>query len=115
MKTSQLVNLGFDLVADGGDREIESVYCGDLLSLVMSRAPSDTAWVTVMGNVNAAAVASLGDFATIVIAEGMEADAVCLDKAKVQGINIYKTALPVFEAAYKIYKEVHLPFNGEVN
>ena len=34
------------------DREITDCYIGDLLSWVMGRAPADSAWLTVMGNIN---------------------------------------------------------------
>ena len=34
------------------DREIKDCYIGDLLSWVMGRAPADSAWLTVMGNIN---------------------------------------------------------------
>ena len=49
------------------DREIEGVYCGDLLSWVMGRAPADGAWLTIMSNVNVAAVAALTDVACVVL------------------------------------------------
>ena len=52
---------GLKILAGEGSlgREIESVYSCDLLSFVMGRAPADSALVTVMGNVNAMAVALL--------------------------------------------------------
>lgn len=91
---------GFQLLVEGDlSREIEKIYCCDLLSIVMSRAPASCAWVTVMGNVNAAAVASLADMSCVILAEGAAADEVMLQKAKSQGINVLKTDLPVFEAA----------------
>ena len=37
----------------------EGVWCGDLLSHVMVNAPEKCAWITVMTNVNVAAVAKL--------------------------------------------------------
>ena len=90
----------FSLLVEGDlSREIKKTYCCDLLSIVMSRAPADCAWVTVMGNVNAAAVASLADMSWIVLAEGAAADDVMLAKAKDEQINVLKTELPVFEAA----------------
>lgn len=81
------------------DREIKSVYCCDLLSIVMGRAPADCAWVTVMGNINAVAVAVLADISVIVLAENMQMDEVALNKAKAQGVNVITTELPVFDAA----------------
>ena len=54
MTVSQLDQLpGF--IRLGGpdeDREIRKIYCCDLLSLAMARAPADCAWVTVMGTKN---------------------------------------------------------------
>ena len=46
---------GFEILSGEAalSREIKSVFCCDLLSFVMGRAPQDSAWVTVMGNVNA--------------------------------------------------------------
>ena len=44
-----------------GDREVVTCYCGDFLSNVMGKAPADSAWFTVMNNVNVCAVASLTD------------------------------------------------------
>lgn len=85
-------------------REIKKIYCCDLLSIVMGRAPADCAWVTVMGNLNAVAVAVLADMSCIVLAEGINADEVTLTKAKEQNVNIIKTALPVFDAALLINK-----------
>ena len=41
------------------DRQVTGGYCGDLLSWVMGRAREGDAWMTVMGNVNAVAVAVL--------------------------------------------------------
>ena len=48
------------LVEGDTEREITGCYIGDLLSWVMGRAPEDSAWLTVMGNINSIAVATLG-------------------------------------------------------
>ena len=66
---------GFDVACGEGDREVTGgIYCCDLLSIVMGRAPADCAWVTVMGNLNSIAVSVLADTACIVLAEGMALD-----------------------------------------
>lgn len=94
----------FTIICEGDTaREIECLYCCDLLSIVMSKAPSDCAWVTVMGNINAVAVASLADMACVILAEGAVADDIMITKAEAQGINVLKTQLPVFEAAMLIH------------
>lgn len=84
------------------DREIEGVYCGDLLSWVMGRAKADDAWLTVMGNVNAIAVASLADTAGIILVEDAALDADAKARAEQQEIAVYGTSLPAFETALKI-------------
>ena len=60
------------VVLADGDREIRGAYTGDLLSWVMGRGKQDQAWVTIMTNINIVAVATLVDFACIVVAEGAE-------------------------------------------
>ena len=106
MKVSQIQEaLGFVAVnLPEDDREISSVFCCDLLSLVMSRAPADCAWVTVMGNVNTAAVALLADVSCIIVAENCAVDADMLEKVKQKDIAVFKTELPVFDAAMAVQK-----------
>ena len=59
---------GFTLACGTGEREIEGgIYCCDLLSIVMGRAPADGLRVTVMGNLNSIAVAVLTDSACILL------------------------------------------------
>ena len=77
-------------------------YCGDLLSWVMGRAKADDAWLTVMGNVNAIAVASLADTAGIILVEDAVLDADAKARAEQQEIAVYGTSLPAFEIALKI-------------
>ncbi len=106
MKISQIHEaLGFVAVnLPEDDREVSSVFCCDLLSLVMSRAPADCAWVTVMGNVNTAAVALLADVACIIVAESCAVDTDMLEKVREKEIAVFKTELPVFEAACAVQK-----------
>lgn len=72
-----------------GDREVDGGYCGDLLSWVMSRAKSGDAWVTIMTNINVVAVASLTDCACVILAENAEVAPDVIEKARVQGINLF--------------------------
>ena len=81
---------------DEMDREITKCFCCDLLSVAMGRAPSGCAWVTVMGNMNTLAVASLADAACVIMAEGVPLDATAAKKTKMQGITGFKTELPIF-------------------
>ncbi len=98
----RVVNYGDDM-----DREITGVFCCDLLSIAMGKAPADSAWVTVMGNVNTVAVATLADVSCIVMAEGAALDEVGRAKAKQQGVTVLASEEPIFDAALKIYQELH--------
>ena len=44
---------------DGSRQVTGGGYCGDLLSWVMGKAPADGVWLTIMSNVNVAAVSGL--------------------------------------------------------
>lgn len=92
------------LVKGNPDRDLSKVFCCDLLSIAMSKAPADGVWVTVMGNKNTLAVAALTDVACIVLAEGVTLDEGTLTQAESEGIAILTTELPVFDMALNIYK-----------
>lgn len=94
-------------VGDNTEREITKPFCCDLLSVAMGRAPEGCAWVTVMGNMNTLAVATLADAACIILAEGTELDEAAKQKAVQQEITVMKTEEPVFEAALWVYGKLH--------
>ena len=89
---------------DNLDAEITKPFCCDLLSVAMGKAPAGNCWVTVMANMNTLAVAVLTEVACIVLAEGMKLDDTCLQKAVQQGITVFQTAEPVFDAALKVQR-----------
>lgn len=94
--------LGWELAFGEGEQEIRGgIYCCDLLSLVMGRAPEGSLWITVMGNVNTMAVASLAETACVVLAEGMALTDEARTGAEKGGVTVLRTELPVFEAAMK--------------
>ncbi len=82
-----------------GDREIDGVYIGDLLSWVMGRAQSDNAWVTIMSNINILAVASLSDTSCIILAEGVTVDEEVKKTAIEKEINILSTNMDIYSTA----------------
>ena len=90
----------------GMEREITGVYCCDLLSIAMGRALAGCVWVTVMGNMNTLAVAALTDAACIILAEGVSLDEAAAKKAALQDITVFRTELPVFEAALAVYEGI---------
>lgn len=107
MKVNDLFQVeGFQVLNEGdcANREISVPFCCDLLSIAMGKMPADSAWVTVMGNINTLAVAALAEAACIILAEGSRLDEPAFEKAKEQGITVLKTQLPIFEAALAVYQ-----------
>ncbi len=102
--TQTLIDAGIFTLKTQGDpaKSIKKVFCCDLLSIAMGKAPAESAWVTVMGNRNTLAVASLADISCIVLAEGITFQDTELDCAEQEGIAVFTTELPVFDAALKI-------------
>lgn len=97
----ELKNAGDDL-----KRDITVPFCCDLLSVAMGQAPSGSAWVTVMANMNTLAVASLTDVACVILAEGAVMDAPMLEKAASEGITVFSTPMPIFDAALTVYQRL---------
>ena len=107
MTVQELMNLEIFRTINPGDdceRQITKPFCCDLLSIAMSKAPAGCVWVTVMGNRNTLAVASLAEAACIVLAEGVSLDEGTLARAGEEGIAVLATELPVFDIALEIHE-----------
>ena len=83
------------------DRNVKRVFCCDLLSVAMAKAPEDSAWVTVIGNANTVAVATLTDVACIILAEGYSFDDAAINAAKGK-VALLKSDKPTYETAVSI-------------
>lgn len=86
------------------DRTVETGYCGDLLSWVMGRAPADSAWFTVMGNVNAIAVCVLADIACIVLCDNAALDEAARTRAEAEGITVLRSPQDAYTLAAALSK-----------
>ncbi|CCZ63083.1 hypothetical protein [Hungatella hathewayi] len=109
MTVQELIDSGIFGVVNAGEgleREITKPFCCDLLSIAMGRAPEGCAWVTVMGNMNTLAVASLADAACVIMAEGAALDEAARKKAADQEITVLETEEPIFEAALAVWKKI---------
>ena len=104
MNVQQLIDkLNLEVLVEGDlDREITDCYIGDLLSWVMGRAPEDSAWLTVMGNINSIAVAVLADVSCIILVENAALDAEAKAKAEAQDVTILQTEENSYSLAVKI-------------
>ncbi len=108
MKVKELANgdLFTAITLPHGDREIDGVYVGDLLSWVMGRAESDNAWVTIMSNINILAVASLSDTSCIILAENVKLDEEVIKTAYEKEINILSTNMDIYNTAVYLSKVI---------
>ena len=98
-KISELLHLTAINTED--DRGVNCVFCCDLLSVAMAKAPEDSAWVTVIGNANTIAVASLADVACIVLSEGYSYDEAAVKAAQCK-ITLLTSDKPTYETAVSI-------------
>lgn len=106
MKVKELKEkLELTLLCEGDmEKECEGCYSGDLLSWVMSRAKENDIWLTVMGNVNAVAVAVLTDCACIVLTENSALDEEAKQRAIQQGVTILRSDKNAYELSVLISK-----------
>ncbi len=96
---------GWTILTEGDlTREVTGCYCGDLLSWVMSKAQEGDCWLTVMGNINAVAVAVLTDCACIVLTEQAALDDEARARAEQQGVTILTTEQNAYQAAAALSK-----------
>ena len=92
--------MGLEILVEGDlDRRVTGGCCGDLLSWVMGRARAGDAWITVMGNVNAVAVAVLADTACILLAEDSPLDEPARQRAQSQEVTILHSSKTIYQLA----------------
>lgn len=99
---------GWKLLAgeDGTDNQVDGCYVGDLLSWVMGRAQSGNVWLTVMGNLNAIAVAALADTSGIVLCEDAALDQDAKKRADMQGIPVFSCQENLYQTAIKVHEQL---------
>lgn len=84
------------------DKNVDSVYIGDLLSMVMRKANEETLWLTVQTHVNAVAVAEMLDFTAIIFVEGLTPDEDAVNKANTLDIPLFVSQDDAYTLAKKI-------------
>ena len=99
MQVSELVKVtgGKVLTGEYEDRTIACGYTCDLLSHVMGKGQQDMAWVTVQAHMNVIAVASLMDFACVIIPESLPVDEMIVKKAAQEDIILISCKQTAFE------------------
>lgn len=79
------------------EKEIEGVYCCDLLSWVMSHAKKNSAWITVLVHPNIIAVAQLLELSCIIIPEDIPVEEVTLSKAVQENMPVLQSRKTSYE------------------
>ncbi len=105
MTVSDLLKLpGIRLEAgeSGVGREVCGCYIGDLLSRVLSRAKKHGAWITIMPNVNVAAVALLADVSCVILAEEVVPDKQLSERCETEGIPLLRAEEDAFSIACRL-------------
>lgn len=97
MKTAEIAKLLSGKILVDSDADPVNFYAGDFLSRVMGKAPSDSVWITVMGNVNVAGVAVLAEIKTVVVCEGVSPMPQLVEKCEQEGIALITTDKGVYE------------------
>lgn len=95
----ELLPVKLETHIETGENIINGVYCGDLLSWVMSKAKAGNVWITIQSHINVIAVASLIGITAIIIVEGSEVGEEVIKKAQEEEIAIFTTDKPAYEIA----------------
>ncbi len=84
-------------------RQVTSACVSDMLSEVMSRAPSGGLWITHQNNENVIAIAWFKEVSAVLLANSVTLDEEVLDKAKKKNIAVLGSAETAYELAGKLY------------
>lgn len=98
----QKLNLNVLAGTNGLNKQINGCYVGDLLSWVMANAKEKNVWITIIGNINSIAVASLVEMSCIILTENSRLDDDAKNKANELGIPVLCSPLNSYEMAIKI-------------
>ncbi len=85
-------------------REVTSGCVCDLLSVVMAKGDAGMAWITVQTHINVIAVASLHDFACVIVADGGAVEPEVLEKATEEGIPVLQSLLSEYTLSGRLYE-----------
>lgn len=82
------------------DKAVETGYCCDMLSWVISHLTSNACWFTILSSMNVIAVASLSDCPIVVITESSgDIDQDVIQRAITEQICLCTTEMDSFHAA----------------
>lgn len=88
------------------NNEVKGFYSCDLLSWVLGKAKSGDALLTVMGNVNSVAVATMIDLSCIILTEDSWLDKDAKQKADENNIPVLASKISTFELTKLICSDI---------
>lgn len=109
MKTEDLLKISaITAVSPVESKEINGIYCCDILGNALGKLRSGNAWITVSSGINSLAVAFQKDASCLIIADNIPIDNELIHTASDFKINLFSSKMPVFETAYLIGKAMDL-------
>lgn len=104
MHLTQLVDkLELQCLTPVRDREVSGCYASDLLNDVFTNGRDGTLWITVQTHRYVAAVATLLDFAAVVLTGGRQPEPELLELAQQEGVCLLATPMCAFEVAGRLF------------
>lgn len=104
MRLSQVIDeLGLRALTPAPDRDVTGGYVSDLLSDVLANGREANVWITIQAHRNVAAVASLKDFAAVILAGNREPQDDLLGVASQEGVCLLSTPMTSYEIAGRLY------------
>lgn len=103
MKTDELfAALGAREYAPAPVQALCGCYIGDLLSRVLGRACAGGVWITIMNNINVAAVALMADIPLVLLAEDVVPAPELVEKCREENIGLWSAPQPAYALALRI-------------
>ncbi|MDH7569330.1 MAG: DRTGG domain-containing protein [Armatimonadota bacterium] len=104
MRLDKIVNeLQLEALTPLAETEVTGGYASDLLSDVLANGREGNIWVTIQVNRNVAAVASLKEFAGVVLAGGRHPQEDLLEVARREGVCLLSTAMGTYEVCGRLF------------
>ena len=104
MTVRQMLDItGWNALTGYSEQEVTSGYVCDMLSWVMARAQSGTAWITVQAHVNVVAVAALTGCSCVVISDSIKVSEETLSAARDKNVCIVSVPCTSYGAAAALH------------
>jgi len=104
MKLSKIIDkCRLEKIVFYDDCEVETGYCGDLMSDVMAHAEPECIWITIQAHKNSIAVALIKDIKSIIFTNNVKLEKEVIEKAKEEKINLLRTDKNSFTVCGEIF------------